>query len=251
MILKYVGEVVNQRKSLQNNLFGDDMALGLESPLKFPKVNPWSRLESLQKELDAIGFYLSAHPLDAYGSGLHKLKLTTASELEIILDSAANFNIDMAGVVISKKERINKKGARFAFVTFSDATGSFEVAIFPEIYGPFRDKLEAGSMMHLKVSGRLEGDQVRMTVMALEELDSRLFRQLTCHEIYLTDASALEPLKKTLSKAYSSKGNGIIKIVLPAQDRRVILKLKERLTMTPDMRESIESIHGIESLRDV
>ncbi|MGI4851465.1 MAG: DNA polymerase III subunit alpha [Janthinobacterium lividum] len=248
MILKHVGEVVNQRKSLQSSLFGDDLS---QSTFKIPEASPWTRLECLQKELDAMGFYLSGHPLDAYGVGLDKLKLTTASELEIILGSSTSFNIDMAGVVTSKKERMNKKGARFAFVTFSDATGSFEVAVFPELYGPFRDKLEAGAMMHLKVSGRLEGDQVRMTVNTLEDLDGRLYRQLTCHEIHLTQASALEPLKKMLSKAYSSKGNGIIKLVLKAQDHRVVLKLKEKLTMTPDMRDSIESIHGVEFLRDI
>src|SRR3546814_9629898 len=70
----------SERDSAQVSLFG-----GAEDstpvPLPLPPVEDWPGMERLNHEFAAIGFYLSAHPLDTYGPTLEKVKATTYAEL--------------------------------------------------------------------------------------------------------------------------------------------------------------------------
>ena len=58
----------------QNELFG---GAGEPEPVRLPKVDNWLPEELLQREHTAIGFYLSAHPLDAYAVLLGRLRVQT------------------------------------------------------------------------------------------------------------------------------------------------------------------------------
>lgn len=249
IIMKYLGEAGIKKANNQSTLFDSGETDDGSPIIKFPQVSPWSTLKRLQNELEAVGFYLSSHPLDAYGTALEKLNLTPSSFLHGMGQHQASISINMAGVVISKKERLSKNGSRFAFVTLSDSSGIFEVAVFSEQYVPSRERLEAGAMIFIKVSGRVEGENVRLTVNSLEELDAVLDRQSSCLEIHLTAQEALNPLKKIFEEA--QKGNAAIKIVMKPNDRKVTLRLPLRFTVSPAMRESIGLIPGIERLKDV
>ena len=66
------------RISNQSNLFGEADA---GPNLRLPEVNSWSDAEQLSNELDAIGMYLSAHPLDAYQAQMKKLGVTSIADL--------------------------------------------------------------------------------------------------------------------------------------------------------------------------
>jgi DNA polymerase-3 subunit alpha len=248
IILKYVGEKSVQNATQQNNLFGsgdiDELPV-----IKFPSVAAWSGLKSLQNELEAMGFYLSAHPLDTYGAALDRLHLTSSSVLQEMCVRQESVSVTMAGVMINKKERFSKNGSRFAFITFSDSSGIFEVTIFSEVYTQYRERLEAGATMLMKVSARLDGDSLRLTVNGMEELNSALGRHPACLEIHLTGHEAFEHLKAILESI--EKGNSSIKIVMKPKGRRVTLKLPRRFNVTPAIRESLGLIPGIESLKDV
>ena len=248
LILKYVGQNCSQEKKPQNTLFGAPGTHSLPS-VKFPDVSSWSSLESLHHELEAVGFYLSAHPLNAYGGVLEKFRLTPSSLLQDMCARQENMSVTLAGVMMNKKERLSKNGSRFAFATFSDPSGIFEVALFSEVYAQYRDQLQAGATMVMKVSARLEGDTLRLTVNSLEDLNKALERQASGLEIHLKDQAAFTPLKTILEKA--DKGASPIKLIFKLKGKKVCLKLSQAYHVTPGVRESIGAISGIESLRDV
>ncbi len=247
-ILKYVGHKKNQVANKQDHLF-HHIDVSTLPTIKFPSVSTWPKVKSLQNELEAIGFYLSSHPLETYGNVLEKLYLTPSSFLQEMCQRQDSIAVNMAGVVMSKKERLGKNGSRFAFVTFSDTYGIFEVTIFSDLYAHYRDSLETGAVMFMKITARREGDNLRLTVNSIESLNKIISQQESCLEIHLYGEEAFNHLKTTLETA--EKGRSLIKIVMEAKGRKITLKLPRRFQLSPPLREAIISIPGINKVKDV
>ncbi|QJT08832.1 DNA polymerase III subunit alpha [Oceanidesulfovibrio marinus] len=91
-------------------------------------------------EKDALGFYLTAHPLLPYRRELPRLGLET---LETCADKAPKQPVRTAILITSKKEYITKKGDKMAFLGIEDLTGQGEAAIFPESYRTYKEFINA------------------------------------------------------------------------------------------------------------
>jgi DNA polymerase-3 subunit alpha len=135
-VLASVGELTqraqaaaSERASGQGTLFGGDGDQEI-APSRYAEVAPWPTMDRLRHEFEAIGFYLSAHPLDAYGSRLERLHVVRAAALLSRVSAGGDVRIKLAGTVISKKERTSARGNRFAFVQMSDPSGMFEITVF-------------------------------------------------------------------------------------------------------------------------
>ncbi|MBN9412869.1 MAG: DNA polymerase III subunit alpha [Candidatus Paracaedimonas acanthamoebae] len=248
IILRYVGEAQAAQNSTQGSLFGHEKPV-TASTVKFQETDRWTRLESLQYEFNTIGFYLSAHPLDVYGDSLQRLYLITSSDFHDYTQRQDGASFSAAGVLISKKERISKNGNKYAFITFSDATGVYEVTVFSEVYLAVREKLDVGKTFFMKLTSRIEEENLRLTVTALEELDKVLERYPKTLQVYLQNAVALDKFKMLLSKC--DQGSGAIQIILKPLDREVHLTLDKRYAITPQLKEALTLISGIEAIRDV
>ncbi|HEY5598690.1 MAG TPA: DNA polymerase III subunit alpha, partial [Kiloniellales bacterium] len=82
-IVRTAAAAANDRASAQESLFGG--AGGPPPELPLPMVEDWPAMLRLRHEFDAIGFYLSAHPLDAYGRSLQRLRVLHAGDLPAVL----------------------------------------------------------------------------------------------------------------------------------------------------------------------
>ena len=87
-----------------------------------PVVPDWPPVERLQNEFEAIGFYLSSHPLDPYGKSLERAGILRWTDLPAALAAGGATRFRLAGIVIGKKERTSARGSRFAFVQLSDTS---------------------------------------------------------------------------------------------------------------------------------
>jgi DNA polymerase-3 subunit alpha len=96
-----------------------------------PDVPDWEESARLSREKEALGVYLSGHPLDAYRDLLQSMVKVTTADLGDLPDSQ-----DVAlGVVITRvQEKVSKKGGRLAILTVEDLAGSVEVLVFGELY---------------------------------------------------------------------------------------------------------------------
>src|SRR6185436_1426148 len=130
-------------------------------------IKAWTPMERLQHEFEAIGFFLSGHPLDAYASVLAKLNVVSYSELEARSDRGATAG-RLAGIVVSARERRSQKGNKFAFAMFSEPTGQFEAVIFSEALAASRHLLEAGAAVLLTVEGERDGDVLKLRVQSIQ-----------------------------------------------------------------------------------
>ncbi|HLT31377.1 MAG TPA: DNA polymerase III subunit alpha [Myxococcaceae bacterium] len=122
------------RAAGQTNLFGmltggdeGGTSSGEVLPQDYVQVEEWSEKERLAHEKDAIGFYVSGHPLHQYDRELKRYARPTTAVQRARRDE----KITVAGVVSALRERPTKTGKRMAWVTIEDLTGSVELVCFP------------------------------------------------------------------------------------------------------------------------
>ena len=235
----------SERESNQIGLFG-----GADQPkqtIRLPDVADWPPMERLREEFDAIGFYLSAHPLDSYGKSLQRLDVVPFAE---VLAKGVASNYTLAGTVVSKKERISQKGNRYAFVTFSDASGSYEVTMFSETLSAAAELLEPGTAVLIKATAQFEGETVRMTAQSVRSLDKLASQTSAGLQITLNSPKPIAAIQDALSGA--RRGMGKVKIVVRTPQQEVDILLKDNpISVTPELLHQVYSIPGIAEVMEI
>jgi DNA polymerase-3 subunit alpha len=257
-ILRHAGIAAEDRASNQISLLDALAAKGgnAQAPLiALSKVEDWTPIERLKREFDAIGFYLSAHPLDAYGKTLDRLGVVTAAEAIRRMIEGRGTRVRLAGTPIGKQERTSARGNRFAFVQFSDLSGVFETTVFSEVLAASRELLESGAPVLIAADGRVEGETVRLNAQSIEPLDKAAANAGASLRIYLNDTAPIEPLKQLLGRDAKGKGRVWLVALLPGENgkapREVLLTLKERYSCSPDLRRAIKALPGIVEIEEV
>ncbi len=147
VLSNYANQKKEQNSSNQMSLFGASSGINDKPDLK--KTHDWSKVEKLQGEFEAFGFFLNEHPIDDYLDNLKKrgVIFSTKIEDENLEDNSL---VNIAGVVCSSKHRSGSRG-RFAYLTISDPYGIFEAMIFDEaLINSARDILADGTLVVLE-----------------------------------------------------------------------------------------------------
>ena len=236
-----------ERASGQESLFG----AGQESApaVDLPEVEDWPIMERLRREFDAIGFYLSAHPLDAYGKSLERIGVLSSGSIQSAVGSGEVKRVKIAGTMIGKQERTSARGNRFAFVQFSDTDGVYEVTMFSEVLAQARDLLESGDPLLITAEARHDDDQVKLLAQSVEPLDKAVVNAAAGLKIYLRDEAALANLSSVIAR--QPKGRGRVSLIIDTDDREIEVALRDRFVISPEIRGAIKSIPGIVDVRDV
>ncbi len=247
-IVRLAAAAASERDSAQESLFGNGAGGVAKVELVLPEVEDWADMERLTHELEAIGFHLSGHPLDAYGSSLERLRVLPAAELQDELDRDPGRK-KVAGIVIGKQERTSRQGNRFAFVQLSDTSGSYEVVIFSEVLSASREFLEAGEPLLLTVEGRSEGEGLRLMASDIAPLAVAVAEAGVGLKLFLSGREPLDRVKAVLE--HEPRGRGRIALVLDLADgQEVELELPDSYRLSPDARQEIKTLAGIE-VRDL
>lgn len=244
MVLRYAQSLQEERASGQVSLFGgEDDAGGLGMP-QLPEVQPWSPLDKLAREFSAVGFYLSAHPLDTRQAQFERMKIASFVQVEeeIKLKKAARYQ--MAGVLLKKQEKMSQKGSKYAFLQLSDPTGIFEVMIFSETLAASREYLEVGNALLLGVDAEMKDDQMRMLGNRIQPLEQALEGKIHEIRIHVCDVEPLDKIREFLD----IDGKGHSKITLCAHldgDRIAELPLSGRWSLNSQARNVIRMQKGV------
>ena len=200
------------------DLFGG----GTEAPDLVLRAAPaWTPMERLAAEFEAVGFYLSGHPLDQYDKILGKLGVKRFTDFEAATERGATAG-RLAGIVIAARERRSQKGNKFAFAMFSDMTGQFEAVIFSDTLAASRDLLEPGTPVIISIEAERDGDTLKMRVQALESLDKaaanvpRNLKVVIDRKTAVSKTSRLGDLRASLKPG--ARG-GEVRLVLQLDDR--------------------------------
>lgn len=251
-LVHYAAALAEERKSAQNSLFAmEETASADLVSHHLPQVTEWSPLEKLSNEFSAIGFYLSAHPLDSKMAQLERMRIIRYSEVAQKLADRPMLRVQLAGVLLRKAEKISQKsGNKFAFLTLSDTSGVYEVLLFSEVLTRSREFLEVGKSILLSADVEMKDDALRLTVQDVKPLDEMLIDKV--HEVALTleHSNAMEALKKALTTAGEGKSAVTITILSPAVDKMIKLRLPGLYNFSPDLRDELYRLNGLKKLQE-
>ena len=211
--------------------------------LRIPPHEFWTLTDKLKRECDAIGFFLSGHPLDEYGQILEKLRVQSWADFCRAVRSGSAQVGRVAASVLDRSERRTKSGNKLGIVTLSDQTGHFEAIIFSEGLNQYRDILEPGRPLVLTLQANLEGEDVRARITTAEPLDQAAARHQKGMRIYLRDDRPIGSVHKQLS--LRGEGEVSLILILDGGDREVEVKLPGRYQATPQVAGALRAVPGV------
>jgi DNA polymerase-3 subunit alpha len=221
----------------QGDIFG---AVQERQPLLLPVVDPWLSAEKLKREHEAVGFYLSAHPLDEYRAVLGKMRVQTWAEFALSVRNGATAG-RLAATVTSKQERRTRTGNKMAVLQLSDSTGSFEAVAFSEELTKYRDLLEPGSSIVVIVAAEDRPEGINVRIQSAESLD-RVMASLKQIRVFLRDDAPLPSVQKHLA----GRGEGEVSLVLLRDSgREVEMRLPGRFAISPQIASALRAVRGV------
>src|SRR5258707_2628703 len=248
LLLRQASRAAEERVTKQESLFAG-VEQGCAARPSLPIVPDWPAVERLQNEFDAIGFYLSSHPLDPYAKSLERAGILRWVDLPAALAANSSSRFRLAGIVIGKKERTSARGNRFAFVQLSDTSGAFEVTVFSEMLSQARGLLEGGQPLIVTVDVRREEESLRLTVQKIEPLDTVVAQAAAGLRIFVAEAEALPRLKSVISR--EAGGRGRVTVVLDLPSREIEVALPGGFRVDPRIRAAVKSLPGIVDVHDI
>jgi DNA polymerase-3 subunit alpha len=222
----------------QNELFGGPTA---REPLALPSVEPWLPADRLQREYDAIGFFLSGHPLDDYADTLKRMRVQAWAEFAKAVKAGVTAG-RVAATVVSRTERRTRTGSKMGIIGLSDPSGHFEAVLFSEGLAQYRDLLEPGTAVLLFLSAELQGEDVRARIQSVDALDAAAEKVQRGLRVLLCRATPLQAAPRRLQ----ARGDGEVNVVLMLQDRtEVEVKLPGGFKVSPQIAGAIKAVPGV------
>ena len=232
----------------QSELFGGSGG-GTEA-LPLPSIEPWLPADRLRREYEAIGFFLSGHPLDDYAQVLQRMRVQSWADFSKAVKAGQTAG-RVAATVVSRVERRTRMGTKMGIIGLSDPTGHFEAVVFSEGLAEYRERLEPGSAVLLFLSAEVQGDEVRARIQSVEPLDAAAAANIQKSlRVFVKDDKPLDAVAKRLEPARNGRaaGNGdgeVSVILLIDQMTEVEVRLPGRFKVSPQIAGAIKAVPGV------
>jgi DNA polymerase III subunit alpha len=260
----------------QTDLFGGHDGLGsAPGHTRLPDVAPWTEIEQLNYEKEALGLYWTGHPIDRYADDLREYGAKTTSDLSIkrrdedldespVLHPSENGNgngngvrgrgeeISIGGIVSGLRPLKTRKGDRMCVFMLDDASGSIEVVVFPEAFKQYGHLADNGQTV--LVRGKFERDDESARITASEIAPIGIVRERLAKSvaIRLTTPPADRATFERLWDLFSQhKGDRRIAIVLLERDRHMRITVDVngiRVRPSETLVAEVEKICGVGSV---
>ncbi len=201
------------REAGQVGLFGETVT----APIHLPHVEPWPIAERLRREFDAVGFFLSGHPLDAFELVLGKLRVERWASFARAVKQGASA-ARLAATVLDRYERRTRTGGKIGIVMLSDQTGQYEAILFNEALNQYRDLLEKGAAVLVTVQASVDGEDVRVRINGVEPLEQAAARIQKGLRIFVRDTKPLQSIEARLQG--QGRGRGLAHCHARAEQER-------------------------------
>lgn len=248
-LIRMASTAANDRSTGQHGLFGDEIST--QSSQQLVATAKWDNLTELRHEFEAVGFYLSAHPLENYASFLQKERVISYVSLLEKAGTTGSTRFHLAGIITQKQIRTSKKGSRFAFIQLSDATGVYEITMFSEMLMQTRDILEVGKSVVVSVDASFEGDDVRLICQDMKPLDQLIAERGKGIVIAVETVKAAEQLISILKKQPGGDGKCVFHFQIEVDDENEAdILWKSDIILTPEMKRDIGSLPGLQIMKE-
>ncbi|MGV8878430.1 MAG: DNA polymerase III subunit alpha [Sphingobacteriaceae bacterium] len=271
-LVKYANDFQNSQNSSQASLFGSSAAAFISEPA-MPDAVEWPLIEKLKYEKEAIGIYLTGHPLDNYKLEMQRYCSNTVADLKTVqkmknkeggedtitafnqLKSKGNLNI--GGLVASVQHKMTKTGKPFGTFILEDYNDAYEFALFGDDYIKFKNIMVEGYFLHLK--GTIEEkfrqqDNWDMRISSIEllsELRDKMTKSITiCINLHELSNELLDHLQQLLminQQNYQVK-NCSLRFMVKDQEEALLVELPSKNFKVNPSDEFLESLQNLASV---
>jgi len=244
-----IPNIIQNSKNIHENKTNNQSSLFSEESHKISYLitdkdsASWKNDETLSKEFESVGFYLSNHPLKNYEKMLEQHKVKTFKEFENTNESQSV----LAGTIMSIKEKKTLKGNNFAIVKFSDLSKVFELFLFSEILEMNRKNLVEGQSFLLTVIKDKENQENRfrrISVRKIISLNEIVKMGYSNVHIEIDDTGSLAKLYESIKE----KGNSKIKISFSKNNKNYLFELKDKRKFNNETLKYLNNEHFIKKI---
>ncbi|GAB4230650.1 MAG: DNA polymerase III subunit alpha [Deltaproteobacteria bacterium] len=186
------------------------------------RAAPWSRSETLSHEKEALGFYITGHPMDAFAAEIAMYANATTGRLASM---KADAEIRIGGLVTGLKERMTRRGEKMATWSLEDLEGTVEVVVFPKTLPEIRETL--GSAEPVFLVGRLKFEEQGIRIHAEEvfrmgNVRDRLAKSVHFHlRLDRLGAGDIPELQRSIQRNSGGK-KGFVHLIRPGEFEAVV-----------------------------
>jgi len=249
-MIEYSHRIQKMNLTPQSLLFGGSQVGPPDMPAEVREMREWDESLFLSYEKDALGFYITGHPLAQFEKRLQKLTSHSLSQL----DEEKDFNseIRVAGVITSLKSLKTRKDDRFVTFVLEDLSGRIDVVAFPECYKKYYEVLREGNLVWVKGRFMGEGDNRRVSLVEAMPLMDAFQKQAKriILRIFLPglEQSVVEELKELLEKN-PGQCPVFFELETPQAYRVIAQSLEVRgVGLSDDLSRSVERLLGENSV---
>jgi len=246
-LLAALGEAMQRSQDSQRRR---QMALfnqGERSSEELPDLEEWSEGERLACEKEALGFYITGHPLSKYEDDLRRCADTDTSGLT----EWDGREVRIAGMVRSLKEiNTRRRGDRMAFLTLEDLQGSVEVVVFADLYRECLPLVQSEEPILVVGTVEVDEDKPKLVASQIFPLSQAPLRAHAVHlflEIPRTARRKLWDLREVL-REYQGNCEAFVHLVLPDRYEAVV-RCGIRVNPTVSLKRRLEQLLGPEAMR--
>jgi len=240
-------KVQREKESGQESLFGTDQIVTQNGHAygQLPDLEEWPENVLLANEKEAIGFYITGHPLARHSDAIKRFSTCDTAGLS---ERADKEEVSVCGIVTGIKLLNTRKGDRMAFVTLEDLSGFVEMVVFPETYTASAELLNSEEPLLVKGSVDVGEDACKILVNEVLSLKDVQERMTTLVHFRLTtpglEERQLRALKEIMAR-YRGECEALIHLVVPNRSETVISLPEDlRLQASDEMMDDVEKLFG-------
>ncbi|MBW2504241.1 MAG: DNA polymerase III subunit alpha [Deltaproteobacteria bacterium] len=236
-----------EKESGQESLFGTDQIVSSNGQAygMLPDLEEWPENVLLANEKEALGFYITGHPLARHSDAIKRFATCDTASLSERTDKE---EVSVCGIVASKKLLNTRKGERMAFVTLEDLSGFVEMVVFPETYTESAELLNSEEPLLVKGTVDVGEDACKILVSEVFALKDVKQRQTKRIHFRLTspglEQKQLYALREIMTR-YRGECEALIHLVVPNRSETVIgLPENLRMQASDEMMDDVEKLFG-------
>ena len=187
------------------------------------KIDDWKFEDRLNKEFEAIGFFVSDHPLNQFSEIYNQYKILNFNEF---FENKNLHEGNVLATVLKVQEKKTSKGLSYAIIKFSDLKGVFELFIFSEILERNRSILVEGKSLFLSLIKNIDKDKknLRVNIRNINLINDLLNKPIEKIEIDLKNIEDFTNLSSYLME----QGNTEVCINYLTKDKNVKFVLENK-----------------------
>ena len=235
------------RETGQEGLFGDWSGGDGDDAFEIPMQEEWSEPERLAYEKEALGFYVTGHPLDAFRKHIEELEVVESIALA---DLTNNSEVALCGILHGIQRRKNREGRPWASAILEDRQGSVDLLIFANQFQQVASQLVADRPVFVEGSVRAEDDARRkVSVAHVTALENA--RPLKVGQVSITvtlnggreDVATVAGRLSELFRKHPGETDVRFRLERP-RDYLVIYDVDSRVNAGREFRERVEELCG-------